>query len=188
MISCQFPVTRRQLPSAESSWKLTTGDRKPDRSTVLTMFDLCFLSATQLAGRLRARELSASEVLEAHLRQIERVNPEVNTIVTLDEEAARARARELDDLSDKGGVLHGLPIAIKDLELTKGLRTTFGSPIYENNVPGPGRALRRAAPRGRRCRHRKNQHARIRRGLTNLQPCIRAHAEPLPISKNVRGQ
>ncbi len=135
MISCQSPVTRRQLPSAESSWKLTTGDRKPDRSTVLTMFDLCFLSATQLAGRLRARELSASEVLEAHLRQIERVNPEVNTIVTLDEEAARARARELDDLSDKGGVLHGLPIAIKDLELTKGLRTTFGSPIYENNVP-----------------------------------------------------
>ena len=99
------------------------------------MSELCFLSATELARRLRAGELSASEVLEAHLRQIERVNPHVNAIVTLDEETARARARELDDLPDKNGVLHGLPIAIKDLELTKGLRTTFGSAIYENNVP-----------------------------------------------------
>ena len=100
------------------------------------MSDLCFLSATEMARRLRARELSASEVLEAHLQQIERVNPQVNAIVTLDEETARARARELDDLPDNNGILHGLPIAVKDLELTKGLRTTFGSPIYENYVPG----------------------------------------------------
>lgn len=99
------------------------------------MSELCFLSATELARRLRAGELSASEVLEAHLGQIERVNRHVNAIVTLDEETARVRARELDDLPDRNGVLHGLPIAIKDLELTKGLRTTFGSPIYENHVP-----------------------------------------------------
>lgn len=99
------------------------------------MSELCFLSATELARRTRAGEVSASEVLEAHLEQIARVNPKVNAIVTLDEESARARARELDASSDRSGALHGLPIAIKDLELTKGLRTTFGSPIYENHIP-----------------------------------------------------
>ncbi len=97
--------------------------------------ELCFLSATDLGRRLRAREISASEVLEAHLRTIERVNPRVNAIVTLDEEGARSRARELDALSKAMGALHGLPVAIKDLELTRGMRTTFGSPIYKDFVP-----------------------------------------------------
>jgi amidase len=93
------------------------------------------MAATELGCRLRARELSASEVLEAHLDQIERVNPKVNAIVTLDADGARARARELDALPKPIGSLHGLPIAIKDLELTRGMRTTFGSPIYRDFVP-----------------------------------------------------
>lgn len=99
------------------------------------MNDLCFLPATELVRRLRARELSASEVLEAYLARIEAVNPHVNAIVTMDEAGARIRARELDAVRGPRGLLHGLPVAVKDLELTRGMRTTFGSPIYEHYVP-----------------------------------------------------
>jgi len=96
------------------------------------------MRATELARLLQDRELSAIEVLEAHLGQIERLQPQVNAICTLVADEARARARELDASSARGGergLLHGLPIAVKDLELTKGIRTTFGSPIYRDHVP-----------------------------------------------------
>ena len=102
------------------------------------MTALNFERATELARRLHARELSAAECLEAHLEQISRVNPEVNAIVTLVEDSARARAKTLDAAAARGealGPLHGLPIAIKDLELTKGIRSTFGSLIYKDHVP-----------------------------------------------------
>ena len=100
--------------------------------------ELCFLTATELARRLRAREVSACEVMEAHLAQIERVNPKVNAIVTLLPERAMAGARAADEALAKGdvaGPLHGVPIAHKDLFLTQGIRTTFGSPIYKDFVP-----------------------------------------------------
>ena len=96
------------------------------------------MSARQLAARMRKKEISASEVLDAHLRQIERVNPKVNAIVTLVADRARDRARQLDEAAAKGrfaGILHGLPIAHKDLVETKGIRTTFGSPIFKDHVP-----------------------------------------------------
>ncbi len=95
---------------------------------------LCFLPATELAARLRARELSAVEVMEAHLAQIERVNPQVNAIVTLVGERALAEAR-MADQGPPGGVLHGLPVAHKDLNDTAGIRTTYGSPIYRRWIP-----------------------------------------------------
>jgi len=100
--------------------------------------DLCFLPATELARRLRARELSAVELMEAHLRQIEAVNPRVNAIVTLLPERAMEGARAADAALARGeavGPLHGLPIAHKDLVPTKGIPTTFGSPIYADFVP-----------------------------------------------------
>ncbi|MDP9373807.1 MAG: amidase [Chloroflexota bacterium] len=100
--------------------------------------DVCFMAATELAGRIRAKELSAREVMEAHLAQIERVNPRVNAIVTLLPERALAGARAADEALARGadiGPLHGLPIAHKDLELTRGIRTTFGSRIYRDFVP-----------------------------------------------------
>jgi len=100
--------------------------------------DICHLSAVELARLIRAKELSAREVLAAHLQQIERVNPKVNAIVTLVADRAMARAAEADEALARGagvGPLHGLPIAHKDLQLTKGIRTTFGSPIYKDFVP-----------------------------------------------------
>ena len=87
---------------------------------------------------MRRKELSAREVLEAHLAQIARVNPQVNAIVTLDAEQAREQALRLDEAAAHGeflGPLHGLPVAHKDLAETRGMRTTFGSQIFKDYVP-----------------------------------------------------
>jgi amidase len=100
--------------------------------------DICTLSAVDLARRIRAKDLSARDVMAAHLAQIERVNPTVNAIVTLLADQAMDRARSADEDLARGrdvGPLHGLPIAHKDLQPTKGIRTTFGSPIYADFVP-----------------------------------------------------
>ena len=100
--------------------------------------DLCFLTATELACCILAKEISCRELMEAHLKQIERLNPEVNAIVTFLPEQARKQAFAADELLARDaevGPLHGLPIAHKDLVLTKGIRTTFGSPIFKDFVP-----------------------------------------------------
>jgi amidase len=104
----------------------------------MSVSEICFLTATELARRIRTRELSAREVAEAHLAQVKRVNPKVNAIVTLTAEEAMARAHAADEAltrSEEVGPLHGLPVAHKDLFPTKGVRTTFGSLVYENFVP-----------------------------------------------------
>ena len=100
--------------------------------------DICSLSAVALARLIRAKELSARDLVRAHLAQIERVNPSVNAIVTLVADQAMARAGLADEELAHGhdiGPLHGLPIAHKDLQPTRGIRTTFGSPIYKDFVP-----------------------------------------------------
>src|SRR6476620_10837297 len=99
---------------------------------------ICGLSAVELARLLRAGELSVRDVVGAHVTQIERVNPTVNAIVTMVAEQAMQQARRADEALARGetvGPLHGLPIAHKDLFPTKGIRTTFGSPIFKDFVP-----------------------------------------------------
>ena len=99
---------------------------------------LCFMTATELAVHLRSGQLSARDVMAAHLAQIQRVNPQVNAIVTLDAEQAMEQALRADEAHAHGSVLgplHGLPVAHKDLFLTRGMRTTFGSPVYKDFVP-----------------------------------------------------
>ena len=100
--------------------------------------DLCFLPARELARLIRAKKLSAREALDAHLKQIHRVNPKVNAIVTLVPDLAIAAAKRADEAQARGAVLgplHGLPVAHKDLVDTQGIRTTYGSPIYRNHIP-----------------------------------------------------
>jgi amidase len=99
---------------------------------------LCFLSATELADHIRTRQVSARDVMAAHLAQIERVNPQVNAIVTLQADQAMEQAARADEAQARGavlGLLHGLPVAHKDLFLTRGMRTTFGSLVYRDFVP-----------------------------------------------------
>ncbi|TCP55330.1 amidase [Tamaricihabitans halophyticus] len=100
--------------------------------------EICLLSATEQAAALRAKELSARELMGAHLARIEAINPSVNAIVTLVAEQALERARVADERLANGvepGPLHGLPVAHKDLHLTAGIRTTFGSPAFAEHVP-----------------------------------------------------
>jgi amidase len=99
---------------------------------------LCYLDAIDLAARIRRKEVSARDAMAAHLAQIERVNPKVNAVVTLVAERAIADAARADETQARGGplgVLHGLPVAHKDLVDTAGIRTTRGSPFYRDNVP-----------------------------------------------------
>jgi amidase len=103
---------------------------------------ICFLEATELARLIRARELSAEETLAACLEQTDRTNPHVNAIVTLVPERAMRDARAADQrlaeaiaYGEDIGPLHGLPVAHKDLTPTRGIRTTFGSLVYEDFVP-----------------------------------------------------
>jgi amidase len=100
--------------------------------------ELCEMSAVDLAARLARKDVSARDVMRAHLDQIERLNSKVNAIVTLVAEQAMANAAKADEAimgRDPVGVLHGLPVAHKDLVDTAGIRTTLGSPFYRDNVP-----------------------------------------------------
>jgi amidase len=103
-----------------------------------TASSVCFMSALEMARLIRAKELSARELLAEHVTQIERVNPKVNAIVTLVPDLASAAAAKADERQAHGetlGPLHGLPVAHKDLFDTRGIRTTFGSPLYKDHVP-----------------------------------------------------
>ena len=101
--------------------------------------ELCFTSATDLVRMIRRKDVSVTEVMEAHLAQVDRVNPAVNAIVTYHPEQALDGARKADEAIAQGeasGPLFGLPIAHKDLVMTRGVRTTYGSPIFRDFVPG----------------------------------------------------
>jgi amidase len=97
-----------------------------------------YSTAREMAAAVAAREVSARELLELHLARIAEVNPDVNAVVSLDEERARVGAAEADDWLARGeeiGPLHGLPHAFKDTHEVAGWRTTFGSPLRAEHVP-----------------------------------------------------
>src|SRR5689334_21965274 len=95
-------------------------------------------TARAMADAVRRREISARELLDLHLARIAERNPELNAIVSLDEERARAGAAAADEQTARGeatGPLHGLPFAFKDTHAVAGWRTTFGSPLFADFVP-----------------------------------------------------
>lgn len=100
--------------------------------------ELCYLPAIELAARIRTKEVSPVEVVEAFLARIERVNPAVNAYCTVTAEVARRAAKAAEAAVVRGaplGPLHGVPVSIKDLIITRGVRTTWGSRIYEQHIP-----------------------------------------------------
>ncbi|MEA2960159.1 MAG: amidase, partial [Alphaproteobacteria bacterium] len=91
-------------------------------------------SARELARLIRSGEVSPVEVLDAHLAVIAEINPKLNAIVTLAAGQARDAARAAETAVANGellGALHGLPLAIKDITPTAGIRTTFASPLFK---------------------------------------------------------
>jgi len=100
--------------------------------------DLCFVPATALVRLYRARKVSPLDVMQAVLARIDQVNSGVNAFVTLDREGALARARHATRALRRGatlGPLHGIPVGIKDVTPTRGLRTTYGSSLFADHVP-----------------------------------------------------
>src|SRR5216684_1248233 len=101
--------------------------------------EICFMPARQMADLIRQKKLTSREVMDAHLKQIGRVNSKVNAIVTLvPEDQLMAQALAADEALAKGnwlGPLHGLPVGVKDLHEANGIRTTYGSPLHRDFVP-----------------------------------------------------
>jgi len=100
--------------------------------------DLCFTPATALARLYRARKVSPLEVMEAVLARIDAVNPKLNAYVTVARKSALEAARKATAALERKAALpplHGIPVSIKDLTPTKGIRTTWGSKIFEHHVP-----------------------------------------------------
>ena len=102
------------------------------------MDELTFRTASELADSIRQHRASSQEVLEAHLKRIAAQNPSLNAIVTLDEEQARRRSKEADEALARGeiwGPMHGVPVTIKDVFETAGIRTTSGHQPLANYIP-----------------------------------------------------
>ncbi|MEM1981943.1 MAG: amidase [Candidatus Hadarchaeales archaeon] len=102
------------------------------------MKELCFLPVTELSSRIRDGVLSPVELVETFLERIRRLNPKVNAYCLVLEKEARKKAEEAERALKEGkklGPLHGIPIAIKDLTPMHGVKTTFGSRLFENFVP-----------------------------------------------------
>ena len=100
--------------------------------------DLCFLSALEMLSAVKKKKLSPVEIIEAVLARIEKINPKVNAYCTVIPEMAREAAKKAEAAvmrKGKVGPLHGIPVSIKDLTPTAGIRTTWGSKIFENFVP-----------------------------------------------------
>lgn len=103
----------------------------------MTAEDLCYLPAVELAASIRAKKVSPVEVTKAVLERIERLNPKLNALCTVTADAALQAARETEAAVMRGdalGPLAGVPISIKDLIPTRGVRATSGSKLFEHNI------------------------------------------------------
>jgi amidase len=157
----------------------------------MTSSDVCFMSACELARKIRDKAISAREVMTAHLEQIARVNPKVNAIVTQipDDEALK-----LADIADRRvaageelGPLHGLPIAHKDLAMTKGMRTTFGSPIFRDFVPDQDDLIIERLKRGGALTIGKTNVPEFGAGSQTFNPVFGATLNPYDTTKTCGG-
>jgi len=152
--------------------------------------EICFLPAHELVRRIHARELSALEVMDAHLAQTERVNPAVNAIVTYLPDLARSGAQAVDAALARGddpGPLAGLPVAHKDLAVTRGIRTTFGSPIYRDFVPDVDAIIVERLKRAGAVTFGKTNTPEFGAGSQTFNPVFGATRNPYDLSKTCGG-
>ena len=148
------------------------------------------LSATELARLIRDRSVSPVEVLRAHLQAVERLNPKVNAICTLAAEPAMAAAKRAEDAVMAGaplGPLHGLPIGIKDITPTAGIRTTFGSPLYADNVPTEDAAIVSRLKRAGGIILGKTNTPEFAAGANTVNPVFGATRNPWDLALSVGG-
>jgi amidase len=152
--------------------------------------DITSLSAVEMAAHIRRKDLSAREVLEAHLARIERINPGVNAIVTLVPERARAWAKEADEKQASGaalGPLHGLPVAHKDLVETAGIRTTRGSLFYKDYVPTADALIVKRIRAAGAITIGKTNTPEFGAGSNTFNPIFGATHNPYDLSRTVGG-
>ncbi|MSQ55394.1 MAG: amidase [Betaproteobacteria bacterium] len=154
--------------------------------------ELCYTGARKLAHMIGARKVSAAEVIGAYVGRIERINPQVNAIVTFLPERALAEAKKLDRLlarrsSASPGPLAGLPIAFKDIVPTKGIRTTFGSPIYADHVPAQDHALVERLSAAGAITIGKTNTPEFAVGSQTFNPVFGATLNPYDLSKTCGG-
>ena len=100
--------------------------------------DICFMSACDMKDAILRQELTSQEITETIIERIEKINPIVNAYCTPTIDIARDMAKKADEAVKKGeklGILNGIPTSIKDLMQTKGIRTTYGSKLYEDFIP-----------------------------------------------------
>jgi len=147
-------------------------------------------TAAELARQLRAGTLSAKEVVAAYLARIEAINPRVNAVVTLVAGEAMEQARRADDRLARGesvGPLHGLPIAHKDLQLTAGIRTTFGSPVCRDYVPDADSPLVAQLKRAGAITVGKTNTPELGAGSQTFNPVFGATLNPYDLTKTCGG-
>lgn len=148
--------------------------------------ELCFLTVHELAEKTRAREISPRETVEAHLAQIDELNPELNAFITVcHEEAMTAAVRAEEEIGSGNyrGPLHGIPVGVKDIIDTGGIRTTQGSSFYSQNVPEKdAECVRRLKEAGAIVIGKCNTHE-FAAGSTTKNPHYGACANPWDTSR-----
>jgi len=152
--------------------------------------ELIFKTAREQAKLIATGEISSEELVNAHLAQIERVNPAVNAMVTMVADDALDRACEADMAQMNGerlGPLHGLPIAIKDLQNTKGILTTQGSPIYKDHIPTSDALVVERVKRAGAIVIGKSNTPEFGAGSQTFNPVFGSTKNPYDISKTCGG-
>jgi len=135
--------------------------------------ELTYLTISEAAGLISRRELSPVELTQAHLERIQRLQPRLNSYITVTAEAALASARLLEaeiHAGQRRGSLHGIPLALKDLYETAGVRTTHGSTFYADYIPdADAHVVEKLTAAGTVLLGKTNMHE-IALGVTNVNP------------------
>ncbi len=154
------------------------------------MNELVKKTALELRDLIRGRKISAVAVVRAHLQRIAEVNGQINAVCTLAEESALTEAAAIDAALDQGrdpGPLAGLPVAVKDLVETRGIRTTFGSPIFRDYVPDQDELLVQRLRAAGAVILGKTNTPEFGAGSQTFNPVFGATRNPYDLGKTVGG-